>query len=131
MTTTLGIDHLGLTVGNLESSLNFFVDALGWKQFGGNPNYPSAYVTNGHAKLTLWERQVDGASFDRKANIGLHHTALKVPTREDLDALYERVKNWPDVVVEFAPEFSGAGPKVHFMILEPGGTRLEFAFDPR
>jgi hypothetical protein len=33
--------------------------------------------------------------------------------------------------VEFAPEFSGKGPKVHFMIREPGGNRLEFSWDPR
>ena len=26
-----------------------------------------------------------------------------------------------------APERSGKGPKVHFMVREPGGTRIEFA----
>ena len=38
---------------------------------------------------------------------------------------------WPGVVIEFAPELSGAGPKWHSMIREPGGCRLEFAWDPR
>ena len=60
---TLGIDHLGLTVGDLAASEAFFVGCLGWERFGGNPDYPSAYVTNGHAKLTLWQRLEDGAAF--------------------------------------------------------------------
>jgi hypothetical protein len=48
-----------------------------------------------------------------------------------LDALYERVAGWPGVAVEFAPELVGKGPKLHFMMREPGGIRIEFAFDPR
>ncbi len=128
---TLGLDHLGLTVGDLDASRAFFIDALGWRQFGGNPGYPSAYVTDGAVKLTLWQQQDEGADFDRRANIGLHHTALKVADRATLDALFARVHDWPGVEVEFAPEPSGKGPKIHFMIREPGGTRLEFGYDPR
>ncbi|WP_299651729.1 VOC family protein [uncultured Tateyamaria sp.] len=128
--TTLGIDHLGLTVGDLRAARDFFVECLGWTQFGGNDAYPSAYVTDGHAKLTLWQQR-GGTPFDRHEAIGLHHTALKVPDQATLDALFEKVRNWPGVEVEFAPEVSGKGPKVHFMICEPGGTRLEFSYDPR
>jgi len=127
---TLAIDHLGLTVGDLGASRDFFVDCLGWSEFGGNPKYPAVYVTNGHAKLTLWQQR-GTTGFDRHANCGLHHTALKVPDEPRLNSLFARVKDWPGVVVEFSPELSGKGPKVHFMILEPGGTRLEFSYDPR
>jgi len=130
--STLGIDHLGLTVSDLEASQTFFVDCLGWEVFGGNSDCPAAYVTNGHAKLTLWQQKgLMQQGFDRHRNVGLHHTALKVPSKTALDTTFGRVKDWPDVVVEFAPEFSGAGPKIHFIIREPGGTRLEFSYDPR
>ena len=129
---TLEIDHLGLTVGDLDASKGFFIDCLGWEQFGSNPDYPAAYVTNGHAKLTLWQqRGATKQGFDRHSNVGLHHTALKVPDEDTLKAVFDAVKDWPGVVVEFAPEFSGKGPKVHFMIREPGETRLEFSYDPR
>jgi len=33
--------------------------------------------------------------------------------------------------VEFAPELSGKGPKIHFIVREPSGIRIKFAFDPR
>lgn len=129
---TKGGDHIGLTVSDLEVSKTFFTDALGWEKFGGNPDYPSAYVTDGYTKVTLWQRTVDDVQpFDRHKNIGLHHLALKVSTADDLNAVFAAVKDWPGVEVEFSPEFSGNGPKEHFMIREPGGTRLEVSFDPR
>ncbi|MEO9683840.1 MAG: VOC family protein [Tateyamaria sp.] len=130
MSETLGIDHLGLTVSDLDASLAFFTQALGWTQFGGNPDYPSAYITDGHSKLTLWQQRGDTA-FDRHANAGLHHTALKVASAAQLQSLFKVVADWPGVVIEFAPEFSGKGPKEHFMVREPGGTRLELSYDPR
>ena len=69
--------------------------------------------------------------FDRRANVGLHHLALAVVEQIGLDTLYKRVSSWPGVVVEFGPEPSGAGPKIHFIVREPSGVRIEFAFDPR
>jgi hypothetical protein len=45
--------------------------------------------------------------------------------------LREGVASWPDVFVEFAPTVFGKGQKVHFLVLEPSGVRLEFAYDPR
>lgn len=90
MSETLGIDHLGLTVRDLAASLGFFAGALGWTQVGGNPDYPSAYVTDGHAKLTLWQQRGD-VDFDRHANVGLHHTALKVASAAQLRSLFEKV----------------------------------------
>lgn len=132
MTAVMGIDHLGLTVGDLEASAAFFTDVLGFRQIGGNPDYPAVYLANGKTKLTLWAQKGDTrAAFDRHANVGLHHFALTVESQPALDTLFDRVANWPGVQVEFAPEPSGKGPKIHFMIREPGGTRVEFSYDPR
>jgi catechol 2,3-dioxygenase-like lactoylglutathione lyase family enzyme len=130
---TFGVDHIGLTVRDLDASRDFFVICLGWRIFGCNEKYPSCYVTDGSCKITLW-RVADpssAVSFDRRKNIGLHHLALKVATRESLDTLFARVRGWPGVVVEFAPELSGTGPKVHAMVYEPGGNRIELSWDPR
>lgn len=130
---TSGIDHVGLTVGTLPASVEFFVNGLGWCEKGGKPEYPAAFVSDGRSLITLWQ-VADPArpgAFDRKSNIGLHHLALRMDSSEALDATFARVENWPGVVVEFAPELSGKGPKRHFMILEPGGNRIEFAWDPR
>ena|SRR5471032_1648212 len=131
--TTTGIDHIGLTVANLEASKLFFTECLGWRIFGSNPAYPAAYVTDGVSKITLWQVADVTAftAFDRKNIVGLHHLALKVPDRSALDSLFGRVRSHPSVQVEFPPELSGSGPKWHAMVVEPGGTRLELSFDPR
>jgi catechol 2,3-dioxygenase-like lactoylglutathione lyase family enzyme len=130
---TVGIDHVGLTVRDLNVTLSFFVDCLGWAQVGARPNYPAAFVSDGHVLLTLWEvqRQSERVEFDRKTNVGLHHLALRVNSAASLDEIFARVAQWPGVVVEFAPENLGEGPKRQTMVYEPGGIRLEFDFDPR
>ncbi len=129
---TLGLNHLGLTVGDLEKSVGFFTDTLGWKVVGGDEDYPSVFVSDGGIFLTLW-RATDpenAIAFDRKNNIGLHHLALTVSSREALDVLHERFLETDGVVIEFAPELNRGGPMVHMMIREPSGNRLEFAYNP-
>lgn len=128
---TSGIDHVGLTVRDLGQTRAFFEQCLGWKVVGERPEYPAAFVSDGHVMLTLWQVKTTDAivDFDRKANIGLHHLALRVEGEAALNTLFERVSGWPGVKVEFAPEPLGKGPKRHTMIYEPGGIRLEFDCD--
>ena len=132
-TSTYGFDHVGLSVRDLASSRKFFCDCLGWRVVGERTDYPAAFVSDGHGVLTLWQVEFPdkAIAFNRRTNIGLHHLALAVVDRAGLDALYQRVSNWPGVAVEFGPQLSGAGPKAHFMVREPSGVRVEFAFDPR
>ena len=130
---TCGIEHVGLSVRDLESTRRFFSDCLGWQVVGARPEYPAVFVSDGQLIVTLWRVAAPGqaVAFDRRTNVGLHHLALAVADQAGLDALYERVANHPGVVVEFAPELSGKGPKIHFIVREPSGMRMEFAFDPR
>lgn len=129
---TTGIDHIGLSVSDLEASSRFFVECLGWKVIGEKPSYPAVFVSDGTHRVTLW--QIDKSNgfvdFDRRKNVGLHHLALKVADMATLGRLYSRVATWPGVVVEFAPETVGNGPRVHCMVREPGGARLEFVHTP-
>lgn len=131
--STYGVDHVGLSVRDLVSTRKFFCDCLGWRIVGERANYPAVFVSDGYDVVTLW--QVESPSkaipFDRHANVGLHHLALAVVDQIGLETLYKRVSSWPGVVVEFGPESSGAGPKIHFIVREPSGVRIEFAFDPR
>jgi catechol 2,3-dioxygenase-like lactoylglutathione lyase family enzyme len=132
-TLTVGFDHVGLTVRDLEQSRRFFCECLGWQVVGENKAYPAVFVSDGHDRVTLWQAEApdDCVAFDRRRNIGLHHLALKVADLAGLDALYARVAAWPGVVVEFSPELVGKGPKTHCMVREPGGCRVEFACLPQ
>jgi len=130
---TSGVDHVGLSVSNLDSTREFFCDCLGWRVVGERPDYPAIFVSDDRTVVTLWQVESPdrAVAFDRRANVGLHHLALAVADRPGLDAVYQRVSQWPGVDIEFAPQLSGKGPKVHFIVREPSGVRIEFAYDPR
>jgi len=130
---TSGVDHVGLTVSDLAATRTFFTDCLGWTLLGENPGYPAAFVTDGTTRVTLWQVKdpAGHVPFDRHWNVGLHHLALRVPDMPALEAIHARVAIWPGAEVEFAPERNGAGPKIHCMVREPGGTRLEFTCIPQ
>ncbi|WP_205518052.1 VOC family protein [Sphingorhabdus sp. Alg239-R122] len=125
---TLDLNHIGLAVTKLDETADFFIDALGWKPAGGQPEYPARFVTNGKMFVTLWqvEDPATAIQFDRRKNVGLHHMAITVRDLDTLHALHEKFKALENVKIEFAPEFLGDGPTTHMIIREPSGLRLEF-----
>ncbi|MFV1990999.1 MAG: VOC family protein, partial [Acidimicrobiales bacterium] len=83
---TIGIDHVGLTVADLDPTVAFFLGALGWEIIGEDPDYPAIYLSDGTTKVTLWQAWAeDPVPADREANVGLHHLALRVPSPDALD----------------------------------------------
>lgn len=123
---TIGLNHLGLTVRNLDETTAFFRDVLGWEVTATDPDYPRTTVTDGAVRLTLWQVQVDTpAPFDRKSRLGLHHLALEVADEDTLNALAKTLAQTENVQIEFLPEFMGTGPRKHMMFAEPGGLRIE------
>lgn len=130
MSITNGINHLGLAVRDLNKTISFFVDGLGWEESGRDDSYPRSAVSDGVIKLTLWQvdHELDVQSFHRRQNIGLHHLALEVSTEAQLNTVYETLVKFDGVDIEFAPEPLSGGPRKHMMCTEPGGIRIEFTW---
>lgn len=129
---TYGIHHAGLAVKNLTVTSQFFTEALGFKKVDERPDYPAHFVSDGTVMITLWQVSdpENAVEFNRKTNIGLHHMAFKLESFEALEAMHKKLKNWPDVKIEFSPELVGDGPAKHMIFAEPGGIRLEFFVNP-
>jgi len=122
-----GVHHVGLTVSHLKESANFFVEYLNWKIIRVDNTYPAIFVSNGTTTITLWEIQSKPeVKFDRKKNIGLHHLALSVESKNTLYSIYEKLKE--KFRIEFKPELLREGPNEHFICYEPSGIRIEFIF---
>jgi len=122
---TNGAHHVGLTVPSLAEARAFFVEALGFRQVGEVPDYPAVFLSDGSILITLWqaENPETAVPFDRRANIGLHHLALRV---SDLDNLAAELALRHDVDIEFEPEGLGDTGIRHMMCRIPGNIRLEF-----
>ena len=127
---TLGAHHVGLSVPDLDAAKRFFRDVLGFDLVAEKPDYPAAFVSDGAILLTLWQvaDPQTATPFDRRANVGLHHLALKVADMESLQTLHKKLSETEGVAMEFDPEPISAGATTHhFICAMPGGIRIEFA----
>lgn len=123
---TQGVHHLGFNVGRPEASAAFFVELLEWREVHRDADYPAIFVSDGMIMLTLWGAAEGACSFDYHRNVGLHHVAFTVASREALEAVYARIRGAGGVAIEFAPELLRDGPAMHMMCFEPSGIRVEF-----
>jgi catechol 2,3-dioxygenase-like lactoylglutathione lyase family enzyme len=126
MAKTQGLNHLGLTVRDLDQTTDFFVDVLGWDVTARDESYPRTTVTDGSLRLTLWQVQTDTPEpFDRKTGLGLHHLALEVADQETLNSLAATLSQTRGVTIEFMPEPLVSGPRLLMMFADPGVLRIE------
>lgn len=122
---TAGVHHVGLSVSRLEETAGFFTRLLGWQEIRRDENYPAIFVSDGVVMVSLWGAAEPAQAFDRRHNIGLHHLALRVASREALEQVHETLAN-EGLEIEFAPEWLRGGPAMHMMCCEPSGVRVEF-----
>lgn len=125
---TRGIAHVAITVLDLDATLSFFVDVLGYDKVGEDPNYPAAFVSDGSSMIALWQAKEPekAVPFDRFNVVGLHHLAIAVDDSK-LDALHQTLVADEACEIEFAPELAYGGPSRHMMANIPGsGIRVEF-----
>src|SRR5271167_3895345 len=81
--TTIG--HVHLTVADLERSLAFYRDILGFEvtaRYGDSAVFLSAGGYHHHIALNTWQGK--GASPAPKGHAGLYHFAILYPTRREL-----------------------------------------------
>lgn len=94
---TAGISHVGLSVSDIEASFKFF-EAIGYSKIGVDESYPSYFLSDGTTMVTLWQTEDGAIPFNRRKNVGLHHLAIKVSSKEALQSAYEIVMALPGLI---------------------------------
>lgn len=87
------IGHVHLKVADLERSLQFYRDLLGFQvttYYGDQAAFISAGGYHHHIGLNTWHSK--GASPAGRSGVGLYHTAIRYPTRKDLAIILERLR---------------------------------------
>lgn len=92
------IGHIHLKVSDLERSLQFYRDLLGFEvmqQYGTQAVFISAGGYHHHIGLNTWHSKGKGRAPVNAA--GLYHTAILYPTRKDLAVILKRLMdaNYP------------------------------------
>lgn len=125
---SLRVGHVGLNVTDLDRSLAFYRDVLGFQVIaeGKEDDRRYAFVGEGtRLVLTLWQ-QAQGPYDNGRA--GLHHLALEVDT-------IEQVREYETALRAYGVEFAYEGVVAHregsasggIFFHDPDGTRLEIS----
>lgn len=86
------IGHVHLKVANLQRSLKFYHDLLGFEittMYGDQAAFISAGGYHHHIGLNTWQSK--DAPPASPHGVGLYHTAILYPTRKDLAIIYDRL----------------------------------------
>lgn len=121
-----GLGHAHLKVSDLPRALEFYCGVLGFTlvaRYQDSAAFLAAGGYHHHLGLNTWESQ--GASPPSAHHTGLHHLAIRYPTRGDLAVAVRRVLA-AGVVLSGA---SDHGVSVSVYLADPDGTGLELTWD--
>ncbi|MCB9208213.1 MAG: VOC family protein [Ignavibacteriales bacterium] len=120
------IGHVHLKVSDIEKSLKFYKDILGFElvtMYGSQAAFISAGGYHHHIGLNTWNSK--GASPANEYSVGLFHVAILYPTRKDLAAIFKRLidKKYPITGA------SDHGVSEAIYLNDPDGNGLELYWD--
>ncbi len=120
------IGHVHLKVADLERSLEFYRDLLGFEVtqgYGDSAVFISAGGYHHHIGLNTWHSK--GASPAPVNAVGLYHTAIVYPTKKDLADIVKRLQaaNYP------LTGASNHGVSLAIYLNDPDGNGVELYWD--
>jgi catechol 2,3-dioxygenase-like lactoylglutathione lyase family enzyme len=126
MPRVVGIDHLVLSVGDFERSKEFYGKLLPFLRFKLKHDYGDmAGWSNGKTLFWIAAADAQGRTHKyRKGDIGFHHYAFELSSRNDVDALGAFLKSNDMNVVDPPGEYYGRNYYAVYFT-DPDGMKLE------
>jgi catechol 2,3-dioxygenase-like lactoylglutathione lyase family enzyme len=126
MPRVIGIDHLVISVGDFARSKAFYGKVLGFLGFKLESSYPDmAGWSNGKTLFWIAAADTKGKKHKyRKGDIGFHHYAFELASRNDVDDLGAFLAKNRMNVVDPAGEYYGRSYYAVYFT-DPDGMKLE------
>ena len=120
------IGHVHLKVADIERSLKFYRDLLGFEvtmRYGTQAAFISAGGYHHHIGLNTWHSKDMPPA--KEEGVGLYHTAIVYPTRKDLAVIFNRLvkANYP------LTGASDHGVSEALYLNDPDGNGVELYWD--
>lgn len=113
------IEHIGIAVKNLEESIKFYEDVLGFKCYGieevKDQKVKTAFFMVGQTKIELLEStDPEGpiGKFIEKKGEGMHHMAFAV---EDIENALKEVESKDVRLIDQTPRMGAEGMTIAFL----------------
>jgi catechol 2,3-dioxygenase-like lactoylglutathione lyase family enzyme len=126
MVRVVGIDHLVISVGDFETSKEFYAPLMEFLGFDVEAEYEGSMMgwANGNTLFWIAAADAEGKKHTyRKGDIGFHHYAFRLRSRADVDALQAYLEEKDATIVDPAGEYYDDYYAVFF--LDPDGMKLE------
>jgi catechol 2,3-dioxygenase-like lactoylglutathione lyase family enzyme len=127
MPRVVGIDHLVLSVGDLARSKDYYGKVLGFLGFKLKHDL-SDFAGWSNGKTLFWIAQADARGRKRKhrkGDIGFHHYAFELESREAVDALGAFLEKERLPVTDPPGSYNGDEQYYALFFHDPDGLRLE------
>ena len=128
----LSIEHLDLTVTDLQRSLPFYAKVLEYLGFRRVAHESYIAWSNGHMGIGFRAAPPEekGVAFNRY-RVGLHHLALRAKSREDVDEFYRFLVREEITILDPPAEYPQYGLHYYAVFFaDPDGMKLEFVHFP-
>ena len=124
MVRVLGIDHLSIRVSDFSKSKAFYAKLMEFLGFDVEAEYADA-MGWANGKTLFWIGQADrkGKKRYRIGDVGFHHYAFKLRSRNEVDQLQAFLEMLGARIVDPADEYYDDYYAVFF--LDPDGLKLE------
>jgi len=122
------IDHIGLKVTDMDKSLHFYCDVLGFEKgrafTAGTDKNRAATISAGSQKIDLFYRE-DFVSADKENPVGMDHMCVDVDHVDSADALVDYLRA-AGVEVMWGPVQRYGRTSVY--VYDPDGVHVELRF---
>ena len=128
------INHVALTVSNLDKSLKFYQPILTFLGYKNTENYPGVAIWESEttaSAVNLWEAKPELASYVHKLYApGLDHLAFNADSRVQIDRFYQLLLQIDAKILNSPAEYDYAPGYYAVFFTDPDGLKLELAHLP-